>query len=130
MPDMPLWQKIAWLAIAGVLGTLCRFGLATLVQRLHPFDFPWGTFAVNAIGCLLFGIVWALAEERGLINLHVRAILLVGFLGAFTTFSSFAFETAELLTHARLLKAGAYVLLQNVSGVVLVLAGMAIGRCF
>ncbi len=129
-PDLPLWQKLLLVAAAGAAGTLARFFVATGVQRYQPLDFPLGTLAVNALGCLLFGIVWSLAEGRMHISPTTRLIILVGFLGAFTTFSTFAFETAELLEHSRWLKAVGNVLVQNVVGVTLAAVGMAVGRWF
>ena len=127
-PDSQLWQKLALLAVAGAAGTLARYGLSGLVQRLLPTGFPWGTFVVNGLGCLLFGIVWALAEERLVIGGLTRLVLLVGFMGAFTTFSTFAFETGQMLDGAQWLMAAANVLAQNVLGIALVLAGIALGR--
>lgn len=129
-PDPQFWQRMLLLAAAGAAGTLARFTLAGFVQRLVPTEFPWGTFSVNALGCLLFGLVWSLADERMIISGATRAVVLVGFMGAFTTFSTFAFETGQLLDDGQWLSAAGNVLLQNVSGVVLVLAGMAVGRMF
>lgn len=129
-PDAQLWQKLLLLAAAGAAGTLARFGLSGLVQRLGPTDFPWGTFAVNALGCLLFGVVWSLAEERLVISGATRLVVLVGFMGAFTTFSTFAFETVQLLDDSQWLAAAGNLLLQNVAGVALVLLGIALGRYF
>jgi CrcB protein len=122
------WQKLALMAVAGAVGTLARYGLSGLVERLQPTAFPWGTFAVNGLGCLLFGMVWAMAEERMLISGMTRLILLVGFMGAFTTFSTFAFETGQMLDDSQWLAAVANVFLQNVCGVVFVLAGIALGK--
>jgi CrcB protein len=130
MPEMPLAQKLVLLCVAGAAGTLARFFLAGIVQRLHPYDFPWGTLAVNALGCLLFGIVWALAEGRGVISPQTRAIILVGFMGAFTTFSTFAFETSQLMHRGEMLAAGGNLLLSNVLCIALVFAGIALGRLF
>src|SRR5262249_6918278 len=93
-------RKLLWLSFMGVLGTLARYGLQGWVQR-RAGTFPWGTLAVNALGCLLFGVIWALADERLLISGESRTIALVGFMGAFTTFSSFAFETTALLRDAQ-----------------------------
>jgi CrcB protein len=73
-------------------------------------------------------IVWSLAETRGLISVHARAIILVGFMGAFTTFSTFAFETSQLVHRHELLAAGANILLSNLLGIVLVFVGLALGR--
>jgi fluoride exporter len=129
-PDAQLWHKLLWLAVAGAAGTLARFGLSGFVQRLQPSGFPWGTLAVNALGCFLFGIAWSMAEERMVISGHTRLILLVGFMGAFTTFSSFAFETSQLLDDSQWLLAAANVLVQNVLGIALVLLGIGLGRYF
>ena len=125
---MRLSAKLAWLAAVGALGTLARFGLSGLVQRLLGTGFPWGTLVVNALGCLLFGIVWTLAEERLVIGGETRLIVLVGFMGAFTTFSTFAFETAAMLRDAEWLHATANLLAQNVLGVACFFAGSSIGR--
>jgi fluoride exporter len=128
--DSQLWQRLALLSLAGAVGTLARYGLSNLVQRFSPSEFPWGTLAVNALGCLAFGVVWSLAEERMLISGATRIVLLVGFMGAFTTFSTFAFETGQLLDDSQWLTAAASLLAQNVLGVALVLVGMAVGRLF
>jgi CrcB protein len=128
MPDLPLAQKLFWLCLAGSAGTLARYFLSGLVQRLHPYEFPWGTLVVNSLGCFLFGLIWSWGEGRGLISVHARAIILVGFMGAFTTFSTFAFETSQLLHRHELLTAGANILLSNVLGIALVFAGLALGR--
>jgi CrcB protein len=127
-PEHPLWQKLILLCIAGSAGTLARYFLAGIVQRLHPYEFPWGTLAVNALGCLLFGIVWSLAEGRHLITPSTRATILVGFMGAFTTFSTYAFETSQLMTRGEMLSAGGNILLSNVICIVLVFVGLALGR--
>ncbi len=116
------------LAVAGVVGTLARWGLQGWVQRLTGAAFPWGTLAVNALGCFLFGIVFVAAEERELISSQTRIILLVGFMGAFTTFSSYAFETAALLRDSQWLYALGNMALQNVLGLACVFAGFALGR--
>jgi CrcB protein len=129
-PDPQLWQKLLLLAAAGAAGTLARFGLGGLAQRLTTSGFPWGTLVVNGVGCLLFGIVWSLAEERLVISGTTRTIALVGFMGAFTTFSTFAFETTQMLDDGQWFLAAANVLAQNVTGVVLVLAGIAVGKFF
>ena len=120
--------KLAWLAGAGALGTLARYGVGGVVQRALGGAFPWGTLVVNALGCLLFGLVWALAEERLVISGETRVILLVGFMGAFTTFSTFAFETSAMLRDAEWSFALANVLSQNVLGIACFFAGLALGR--
>lgn len=121
-------QRLAWLALAGALGALARFGLGGIVQRGLGTPFPWGTLVVNTLGCLVIGVVWTLAEERLLISGEVRTIVLVGFVGAFTTFSTYAFETEAMLRDAEWTLAVANVLAQNVLGIACVFAGAALGR--
>ena len=129
--DLQVWQRLALLAVAGAAGTLARYGLAAAIARWQPLaTFPWGTLAVNAVGCFLFGLVWSLAEERMLIGSSTRLILLAGFMAAFTTFSSFAFETTYLVREMHYLPAAANVLAQNVGGMALVLLGMGLARLF
>jgi len=89
--------KLMGLAVAGACGTLARYGLAGLVQRGQHIGSPWGTLTVNVLGCFLFGLIWTLTQQRFLVSPETRAILLVGFLGSFTTFSAFLFETDQML---------------------------------
>ncbi len=125
---MTTGRKLLALAVAGTLGTLARYGLGGLVQRLHESAFPWGTLVVNALGCFLFGVVWALAEERLVISGETRLVLLVGFMGAFTTFSTYAFETSAMLRDAEWLLAAGNLLAHNVLGIACFFVGVALGR--
>lgn len=120
--------KLMWLFAAGGLGALARFGLSGFVQRLCGSEFPFGTIAVNLVGCLAFGFVWTLADERLIISGETRFIILTGFMGAFTTFSTFAFETSGLLRDAEWWSAAGNVLGHNVVGVAAVIGGMALGK--
>ena len=126
---MALWQKILWLSAAGAIGTLCRFALGKLVQQWAGIGFPWGTVSINITGCFLFGLVWALAGERTVIGSETRLIVLTGFMGAFTTFSTFVFESSQLLADREWLPALANISLQNVAGIGLFFAGLILGRC-
>lgn len=123
-----MWQKYALIALAGAAGTLARYGLSGLVQRLGGIAFPWGTWTVNLVGCFAFGVIWSLAEDRVLISGETRFIVLTGFMGAFTTFSTFAFETAEMLHEGSWLLAAGNVLGQNLLGIAGVLLGLAVSR--
>jgi len=121
-------EKFILLGLAGALGALSRYGLAGLVQRLAGGSFPAGTFVVNMIGCLLFGLVWGLMEDRAGLGPQARVVVLTGFLGAFTTFSTFMFESAALLRSSQ----WAYALLnlggQNLVGLACLLTGLALAR--
>lgn len=121
-------QRILLLAAAGGLGTIARYGLALGVGRLHSGPFPWGTFAVNMLGVFAFGVIWALADDRMVIGGETRLVLLTGFVGGFTTFSTFLFETGQLMRDAEWGMAAANLLGQSGLGLVLLFAGMALGR--
>ena len=125
---MMVLQKVLLIALAGGLGALARYGLAGIVQRYAGVGLPYGTLAVNVLGCFLFGLVWALAAERMLISPETRTILLVGFLGSFTTFSTFIFESHWLLADARWLRALGNLLVMNVAGLGVFALGLALGR--
>ncbi len=84
-------------AAGGALGATARYVIADLVHRVASPFFPWGTFIVNVTGCFAFGLVAGVADARGAIGPSTRAFVLVGILGGYTTFSSFTFETMELL---------------------------------
>ncbi|MFA5424632.1 MAG: fluoride efflux transporter CrcB [Phycisphaerae bacterium] len=121
-------SKILFLCLAGAAGTLSRYALSGLVQRSINSEFPIGTAAVNIIGCLLFGLLWALTENRITISGQFRIIIFVGFFGAFTTFSTFMYETARLADDSQYLWAAANFLVQNVIGFVCLITGLAIGK--
>ena len=120
--------KLIWLSLAGVCGTLARYGLSGWVQRHTGALFPWGTFTVNLAGCFLFGLIWSFSENRALINSEVRTVILLGFLGAFTTFSSFAFETSQLIRDSQWMTAALNIAGQNVLGIAGLFIGLTLGR--
>jgi fluoride exporter len=124
---MSHWQKLLLIAVAGALGTLARYGLGGLVQEHTSKVFMWGTVVVNLLGCLAFGIILSMAE-RWRISGETRAILLIGFMGAFTTFSTFIFELNGLLSDAEWLPAIGYFALHNVGGLGALVGGSALGR--
>lgn len=120
--------KLLCIAAAGALGTLARFGLAKWIQESAKGLFPWGTLGVNLLGCLCFGLCWTILAERFSVDPRLRTIVLIGFMGAFTTFSSFAFETAQLLDDGQWALAAVNVTAQNVGGLLAMFAGMSLGK--
>jgi CrcB protein len=120
--------RVLLLVIAGSAGTLCRYGLAGLVQGGAGSRFPWGTLAVNLTGCLLAGLLFGLFESRWGLSGEARTIVFIGFLGAFTTFSGFMLETTELVRDAQWLSAAANLVLQNGLGAVALYAGLVASR--
>ncbi|HEY2881079.1 MAG TPA: fluoride efflux transporter CrcB [Pirellulales bacterium] len=123
---MALWQKILLLAVLGIAGTLLRYWMQNYVNALTGSPFPWGTVVVNTVGCFLFGVVFQMMELRQ----EWRAIVLTGFMGAFTTFSTYAFETVNFLQAGRWVYACGNFLVQNALGLIAIALGMAVGRLF
>lgn len=127
-----MWQKIAALALAGAAGTLCRVGMAAAVGRVSgdAWGLSWGTLTPNALGCLLFGAAWAAVESRfvGPAAMELRLIVLGGFLGAFTTFSTYAFEVASFGRGGQWWLAAVTLLLHNAAGLAMMIVGLAAGR--
>jgi CrcB protein len=90
-------KQIAAVAAGGAAGAVLRWLLAGAVQRFAGGAFPWGTFAVNALGSFLLGFLFVWLIERSTVSELVRLALTVGMLGAFTTFSTYSLESVRLL---------------------------------
>jgi fluoride exporter len=118
--------RIALLIVFGTAGTLARYGLQGLVQERMKSTFPGGTLLVNLIGCFLLGGIAQYALTHLSIPPDWRIGITVGFLGAFTTFSTFSFETARMLEDGQWPRAALYVLSSVVGGLLAVVFGMRI----
>ncbi len=121
-------HKLVLIALAGAAGTLARYGLAQAVQRLSGQGFPAGTFAVNVLGSFLFGLVWTLCEDRLTMGSEMRMVLLTGFMGAFTTFSTFMFESSALFRHGQWVYALVNIGGQTLLGLLALAMGMAAAK--
>lgn len=121
-------RNILFVAIGGMLGSVGRFLLSTLVVGLLPYTFPFGTFAVNIIGCFVMGAVVGLAERYPWFHHEWRMFLTAGFCGGFTTFSAFAFENVELLLDKNYGTFAAYSTTSFVLCVLAALAGLMLTR--
>ncbi|MEN6372169.1 MAG: CrcB family protein [Armatimonadota bacterium] len=121
-------QKMLWLSLAGACGTVSRFALCEAAAKVKGGPVPLGTFTVNILGSFLFGLIYALAQRKLNISPETRVILLVGFMGAFTTFSSLAFETAKMLRSAQWMLACGNVIAQITLGIAALGAGVMVGR--
>jgi fluoride exporter len=118
-------------AVGGAAGSVLRYWMSGGVQRSMAATgvwalFPAGTFAVNVLGCLIAGALAEIAERRGALTPEARALLMVGFLGGFTTFSTFANETVAVWRSGAVVVAVANVALSVVSGVVAVVVGRSV----
>ena len=121
--------KILLVMAGGSLGALSRYGVALLAVRLFGTGFPWGTLIVNLSGCFLIGLCFALAERGfSIMNPSARLFFVTGYLGALTTFSTFALETVNSVRAAAHLATIANFLSNNIIGAALVFLGMWAGR--
>lgn len=119
-----------WIAIAagGALGAVLRYGLSGWVHRLTGTRFPWGTLAVNTLGSFLLGLGMAAALSHAGNDLWGRHFWAIGLLGAFTTYSTFSYETVALLEAGDLAGGAANVALNVVLSLGAAFAGLALGR--
>ena len=121
-------QKTILIGLAGLAGTLLRYWLAGFVARQYGETFPWGTMAVNLIGCFITGAVFYLTEERFLISPAVRTVILIGLLGGFTTFSSYGLQTFTLMRDGEFGMATLNVAVSNVVGLMMLWVGYVLGK--
>ncbi len=89
--------NILLFSVAALVGTFARFGLNTGILKILGQNFPWGIFIVNILGCFGFGLIWASNEQILNIDDSAKNALLIGFMGAFTTFSTFIFDCDNLI---------------------------------
>lgn len=116
--------------LGGCLGSIARYWLATAMHRQFGHGFPYGTLAVNLLGCFLLGSVIGLVEHRQMFAPGTRLFLTVGVLGGFTTFSTFGWETFDLLRNHQHLLAMGNVAANVVVGTTAVLAGWFLAKLF
>lgn len=123
----PSLLNLVLVGAGGALGAMARYGVGGLVHRNAALaSFPFGTLAVNLLGCLLIGLGAGLADARQAFSPEARLFLFVGVLGGFTTFSSFGYETMALLRDHEILRAGLNVGVNVFAGLALVWLGYAL----
>lgn len=120
--------SVVLVALGGALGSVARFLASQWSQRLLGPQFPWGTFLVNVTGCFFFGVIAGLLPARQVPGASFRLFLLVGVMGGFTTYSSFAFETIELVNAGRVVPAMAHVVGQLTVATMAMAAGLLLAR--
>ena len=123
-------KHLIFIALGGAGGALARHWLSGLVHASAKTHFPWGTLSVNLLGSFLIGIMYILIVERGLVHPDWRSVAIVGFLGAFTTFSTFSLETIALLEAGQPGLALGYVLGSVVVCIFAVWLAMSLARIF
>ncbi len=121
-------MTILYVALGGIAGTLSRYGLEGWIQSRSATGFPLGTLTVNIAGSLLLGFILRIATGTTLITPDVRAALTIGFCGAFTTMSTFSYESVALLNDGDYLRAALYMSVTILGCVAAVMLGAALGN--
>ena len=121
-------QAYLAIAIGGTLGCWARYGMTILIQAIYGREFPYATLSINILGSFLMGFLFTETLERLTIGPHFRIGLLTGFLGGFTTFSTFAMETLLLAEQGEAAKSALYVGLSVGLGLLAAFAGAYIAR--
>jgi CrcB protein len=119
---------ILGVGIGGFLGAVARYVLDGWISTATGGRFPWGTFAINVSGSFVLGLLFAMSVERGVLPAGVRAPVLVGFVGAYTTFSTLSLETWRLAEDGSYALALANLGGSAILGIVAVFAGLTLGR--
>lgn len=122
-----MMYKVLYLVAGGAIGTVARYFISGIAQKYMGSGFPWGTLAVNAAGAFVIGLIWGLFETVE-IRSGFRVFVIIGILGGFTTFSSFALETMNLYKQGEIRMALFNILANNILAIVLVFVGFIAAR--
>jgi CrcB protein len=122
--------EIIVIAIGGAFGAVARYWLTELASMIFGATFPYGTLIVNVLGSLLLGFVFVFFVERSLLAPLWRSAVMIGFLGAFTTFSTFSLQAFDLIQHERYLAGGIYIVSSVVISLLAIGIGMAVAKQF
>ena len=118
------------IGLGGFLGSISRYWLSLFVDKTFFGAYPYGTFAVNIIGCFLLGLIYAFADKEQLMTQEMRFFLATGFCGSFTTFSTFSYENQLLYQEGEWTTLITYIVLSVLVGILTTIAGVSLGRLF
>ena len=123
--------NLLYVGLGGFIGASLRYATGLFVERFtNGALFPYGTFVVNMLGCLLIGFLAGLTDSRQLLNDTSRAFVFTGMLGAFTTFSTFSYETMGLFQNGQTSPALTNLVLQIILGLLAVWGGIQLAKLF
>jgi len=120
--------KYVELVIGGSVGTISRYLLGGFVYSVLGTSFPYGTLVINLLGCFIIGFLTTMAEEKFLLGSNVRVMLMIGFCGAFTTFSTLILETNNLLRDGEMMRAFTNLAVSIIAGLILFRIGIVVAE--
>ena len=123
-------RSIMIVGFGGFIGTVSRFLISRYFQDNVSSVFPWSTFIINIVGCLLIGFIYGFSEKGGFLNPELRLFLTVGFCGGFTTFSTFSNDAFMLLRQDEWIRFACYTSFSFFLGIMAVFAGRIITKLF
>ena len=121
-------MQLFWIGVCGAAGCLMRYSVAGWVQQVTARQFPWGTLSVNIGGSFLLALVMTWATRSAALPATLRIGITVGFMGGFTTFSTFSYETFRMIEDGRLVQAGGNILLNVLLCLIAVAGGIAVAK--
>ena len=121
-------MKYLWVGLGGALGSLARYVLGLVIYERMGTRFPYGTFVINVSGCFVIGLVLTVLDEQLGLSPAWREAMAIGFIGAFTTFSTFEYETLRAVQHGQAATALTYLVSSVALGFVAVWAGSLVGK--
>ena len=121
-------MEYIWVGVGGAAGAIARFAMTRYAIARFGDAFPWGTFTINLLGAFAIGLIFTWMTDRSIAAPAVRLVVIVGFLGGYTTFSSYTFEAVAMAQRGNWLGALAYVFGSNVVGLTACAAGMVLAR--
>ncbi len=121
-------MTLLWIGLGGFAGAIARYGIDSVVTGRLGAGFPWGTLLVNASGSFALGVLFVLSQDRTDLPAEIRGPVLIGFLGAYTTFSTFMLESWRLMESGAWIAATANLGGSLAIGMAALLAGLVVGR--
>ena len=110
-------NRVVWLVgIGSLVGGICRYYSQQVITRYFPSPMPYGTLSVNVIGCFLIGVIYGVSDRGNMLSPEWRLFLATGFCGGFTTFSTFSYESMNLMQDGEFLTVAFYIVLSVVLG--------------
>jgi len=123
-----MFKNLFYIALGGAVGSILRYVIQYSIHKNFPNAFPYGTFLVNILGCFLVGLLVSIFAKESHLSQNLELLLIVGFCGGFTTFSTFAYDGNALISQGRIGYAFIYIGISVFVGMVVAYLGFKLGK--